>query len=286
MKRFIVLLTLTITIIGCNENRSKSLSQLKQGKQYFLNEKYDSSIISLNRAIQLDSLNSEAFYYLSKNNYAIENYADGLKYLKLAESQKFNSDSIDELKLDILFATEKFDEYIKYCDKMISRNSSNSKIYRYKANAMFNIALDAKTDDMREEILKDALKSLNIALRLKEHDYHAICSRGSISIFLDDYKGAIRDFDTVIRNEKIDSSIISKAYRYKGITEKLLKNLTYAESLLDSAILYDKSISVLYLNRGDIRLLLKKSALACEDYRKALEFGDERAIDIIREKCN
>ena len=49
--------------------------------------------------------------------------------------------------------------------------------------------------------------------------------------------------------------------------------------------MYNQKKSNLYINRGEIRVLLNKVDLACEDFRKALELGDKNAIDEIREHC-
>ena len=180
---------------------------------------------------------------------------------------------------------EKYDDYIEYCNKLISKNSSNYKMYFNKATALFNKANDAKTSETRVEQLKDALENVNISLNLNKDDNETFVLRGAIRFALADNKGAIGDFDMAISKEEKDSSIISIAYRYKGLTEKDLKNLSVAESLLDSAIIFEKKHAILYINRGDIRISLNKADLACEDYRKALELGDKDAIDRIREKC-
>lgn len=285
MKKITFLTTLILLVLfSCNDNRNKSLSQLQAGKEYYENDKYDSSLTSLNDAIRLDSSNSEAYYYLSKTNYQIGNYNEGLKYLNLAEKRKFNPDSIEVLKLKILFAMEKYDDYIEYCDKLISKNSSNYKMYFNKSKALFNKADDA-TSETSVDLLKEALKNVNISLNLNKGDNETFVLRGAIRYALADNVGAIGDFDMAISQEKKDSSIISIAYRYKGLTEKDLNNLSYAESLLDSAIIFNKKHAILYINRGDIRISLNKTDMACKDYRKALEFGDNDAIDRIRENC-
>jgi len=120
---------------------------------------------------------------------------------------------------------------------------------------------------------------------LNKGDNETFVLRGAIRYALSDNLGAIGDFDMAISQEKKDSSIISIAYRYKGLTENDLNNLRYAESLLDSAIIFEKKQAILYINRGDIRISLNKTDMACEDYRKALELGDNDAIDRIRENC-
>lgn len=285
MKKTTFLLVLFLLMLfSCNDIRNKSLSKLQTAKKYYENNKYDSSLTSLNDAIRLDSSNSEAYYYLSKTNFKIDNYNEALKYLNLAEKLQFNSDSIEALKLRILFEMEKYDDYIESCDRLISKNSSNYKMYLNKATALFNKANDA-TSETRVELLKDALKNVNISLKLNKEDNKTFVLRGAIRYALADNVGAIGDFDMAISQEKKDSSVISIAYRYKGLTEEGLNNLSYAESLLDSAILFAKKNAVLYINRGDIRISLNKTDMACKDYRKALEFGDNDAIDRIRENC-
>ena len=274
-----------LTLLSCNDQKQQAIKQLDIGKEKYYKDKFDTSLTYLNNAIKIDSANAEAYYFLGKVNYEIKNYSDGLKYLNLAEQKKYNYDSVQAMKLETLFAMEKYDDYIDLCNKLISKNTSNYKMYFNKATALFNKANDATTTENKIEKLKEALDNVNISLNLTKNDYETFVLRGAVRFALSDNKGAISDFDIAIKNEKKDSSIISIAYRYKGLTEKELNNLIYAESLLDSSIIFQNKHSTLYINRGDIRILLKKVGLGCEDYRKALEYGDNDAIERIRENC-
>lgn len=283
-KLIIFFLLLCILHLSCKNKKHESLSQLNEGKRFYETNKFDSTLFYLNNAIKLDTLNSEAYYYLSKTNYQIENYEEGFKYLNIAEKKKFNSDSIEVWKLKFLFAMENYEEYIEYCDKLINKNSSNYKMHFNKAKALFNKANDASAET-KLTLLKDALKDVNISINLNNGDNVAFVLRGAIRNALEDNLGAISDFDIAINREKKDSSIISYAYRYKGLTEQDLNNLSYAESLLDSAIIFMKVHAILYIDRGNIRILLNKTDFACEDYRKALELGDNDAIDYVLKHC-
>lgn len=274
-----------LALLSCNNKKQQSIKQLEIGKENYFKGNFDTSITFLNSAINIDSSNAEAYYFMGKVNYQIENYIESLKYLNLAEQKKYNHDSVQEMKLEILFTMKKFDDYIDLCNKLISKNASNYKIYFNKATALFNIANNAASTENKIEKLKEALDNVNISLNLKKNDYETFVLRGAVRFALSDNKGAISDFDIAIKNEKKDSSIISIAYRYKGLTEIELNNLNYAESLLDSAILFQKNNSILYINRGDIRILLKKIDLGCEDFRKAFEYGDNEVIERIRENC-
>ena len=286
MKKVLILsICIILAFVSCNNNKHKSIKQLESGIAFYNKNKLDSSLICLTEAIKLDTTNSEAYYFLSKVNYKIINYSDGLKYLNIAEKRKYNTDSIQELKLKLLFAMENYDEYIDYCNKMISKNTSNYKMYFNKSKALFNKSIDANSEDTKLQLQKEALENISISLNLNKNDNETYGLRGAIRYTLTDYKGAINDFDIVIKSEKKDSLIISISYRYKGLTEKELNNFTYAEALIDSAISYNPKESILFIARGEIRVILNKGDFACDDFRKALELGEKNAIDEIREHC-
>lgn len=282
MKKPVLLSILLILLIfGCSDSKRESLSQLEDEKKHYQNNSYDSSITFLNNAIKLNPSNSEAYYYLSKVNYDIENYSEGLKFVNLAEKHEFNTDSINSLKLKTLFALEKYDDYIQFNNELISKNSSNYKLYFNKAKALYNKS--AKFKNVAQ--LKLALENINISFNLNKKDNEIYVLRGAIRYALSDNKGAIDDFEIAINQEKKDSLIISYAYRFKGLTNIQLKNFNHAEVLLDSAIIYNNDSAVLYHNRGNARFALNKADLACKDYRKALELGYNDAIYNIRENC-
>lgn len=259
--------------------------QLKIAKDYFYQEKIDSCISYLNNVIKIDSTNSEAFYYIAKANYQIDNFVDGLKYLNLAEKNKFDLDSIQMLKLQILFAQENYEDYIAICNRLITKNTSDYKMYFRKATALYNQGNTSTSNELKDKKLKEALDAINTSLNLNKKDYEVYVLRGAIRIALSDNKGALDDIDIAIKNEKKDSSIIFRAYLYKSSVMQGLDNLTYSESLLDTSISYNPKHSILYIVRGDIRSKLNKVNFACDDYRKALELGDNDAIEKIREKC-
>jgi tetratricopeptide (TPR) repeat protein len=281
-----ILTTISIlAIIGCFNRKNKSIEHLKAGKEYYFINRYDSSMIHLKNSIKYDSLNSEAYYYMAKVNEEIGNYNNGIKYIDLANKHKIFSDSIDILKSEILQKMYRYDECIEFCDLAINRNNLNYKMYLEKARALFNKSNRETNKNKRLETLYGALDNVNIVLKLNKLNNESITLRGIIRYGMNDYKGAIKDFDTVIYKYKNDSTIISKAYRYKGLSQKRLKNYIHAELLLDSAIIYNKRKAVLYANRGDIRSKLKKMDLACEDYKIALEFGYEYAIETMYKSC-
>ena len=112
IKNSALIITLCVILLSCNDSQKQSINQLKIGKEQYYNSKFDSSLNYLNQAINIDSENAEAFYYLGKVNYRINNYNDGLRYLGLAEQKSYNSDSIEVLKLQLLWKMQKYEDYI------------------------------------------------------------------------------------------------------------------------------------------------------------------------------
>lgn len=285
MKNILFLIIILIVFTGCTDNKMNSQKNLRIAKDFYIKNKYDSAIVYLNRAVKLDTSNSEAYYCLSISNYKINNLGEAIKFVDIAEHKKYNSDSTANLKLKILYDQQKYDDFIVICDRLIKKNSSNYKIYFEKSTALFNKANNVESIDEKIELLKKAMDNINISLKLNNTNKETFVLRGAIRFALEDFKGAINDFDLVIRSVKKDSSLLSITYRYKGLTEKSIDNLSYAEILLDSAIWFNKESSILYYNRGDIRFGLNKFESACDDYRKSLELGENAAVDRIRERC-
>jgi tetratricopeptide (TPR) repeat protein len=274
-----------LAVTSCERNKDKAVIELETGKNFLFKNKMDSSFKHLNKSLELDTAISGAHYHLAKANYQIKNYKEGLKQIAFYEKGKYNTDSLNEIKLKILYSLKNYDAYVELYNKLISKNPSSYKPYFNKSVALFDKGNKETKDDISIKQLKDALSAINTALSLNNKNSESYVLRGAIRFALSDYKGAIKDLNTVIKSEKNNSHVISQAYRYRGLTEKALNNLVAAKASLDEAILHEKDRSILYINRGDIFILSKKNELACEDFRKALELGDDDSIDRIRENC-
>lgn len=279
------LLILVITNYSCGKNKEHIKLELTKGKEYYYSNKYDSAIVHLNKAINIDSSNAEAFYFLSKVYFSSDNYQEAMRQIELAKKNKFNIDSTNFWKSKIFLAQEKYDDCIKLCDTLLSRNGSDYKVHLTRGTALYNKAAQAETTEEQITLNKEALKNANQALNIHKGDNQIYALRGVIRYGLEDYKGAIKDFDLVIGDEKKDSVVISKVYRFKGLSHKSMGNYQIAENLLDSAIIFNNTSGLNYFNRGYIRLKLKETDDACDDFSKALELGMDDAVYFIRNNC-
>jgi tetratricopeptide (TPR) repeat protein len=96
-----------------------------------------------------------------------------------------------------------------------------------------------------------------------------------------DYQGAIQAYNKAI--EAYPQSAAS--YYYRGFAKFELKDTPGAVKDYTEAINLNPTYAAAYLNRGLARYLLGAQKAACLDFRKASEFGDERADKIIKKFC-
>lgn len=285
IKRIIAPIIVLIAISACNSNYKKT-DEIEQAKKYYFNAKYDSSIYYLNNIIEVDPNNAEAFFYLSRATYKINNFNMSLIYLNKADSLMFSVDSVEELKIDLFLKMVKYDDVINICDKQISKNPSNYQAYFNKAIALFNKSIAEPDTQASQEYLKLALQNINFSSNFKKNDNEYFVLRGAILYLLDDIKGATSDIEIALLREKRDSFVISQAYRWRGLIAEYQNNLESAEHFLDSAIEYANYREVLYIDRGNIKSELNKKDEACNDYRNALRLGDTSAVSKIKINCN
>ena len=96
-----------------------------------------------------------------------------------------------------------------------------------------------------------------------------------------DYQGAIQAYNKAI--EVYPQS--AAAYYYRGFAKFELKDNLGAVKDYTEAIKLNPTYAVAYLNRGLARYLLGAQKAACFDFKKASEFGDERADEIMKKFC-
>lgn len=285
MKTFLTTTIVLIVLSSCNL-KHKDTQEIEQAKKYYFNAKYDSSIYYLNNIIEVDPNNAEAFFYLSRATYKINNFNMSLIYLNKADSLMFSVDSVEELKIDLFLKMVKYDDVINICDKQISKTPSNYQAYFNKAIALFNKSIAEPDTQASQEYLKLALQNINFSSNFKKNDNEYFVLRGAILYLLDDIKGATSDIEIALSREKRDSFVISQAYCWRGLIAEYQNNFESAEHFLDSAIEYANYREVLYLDRGDIKMQLNKKNEACNDYRSALRLGDTSALSKIKINCN
>ena len=110
--------------------------------------------------------------------------------------------------------------------------------------------------------------------------YH---DRGLAKVELEDYKGAIQDFNKAIELEYIKLNL---AYNNRGAAKRNLKDYRGAIEDYTKAIGINPNYANAYYNRGAAKISLGQKDNGCLDFSKARELGFAGAYGRIRKLCN
>lgn len=106
--------------------------------------------------------------------------------------------------------------------------------------------------------------------------------RGNCKMELEDYRGAISDYE-IATNFKVEVS--SELFSRIGWCKMQLENYVAAKIDFNQAILLDMKEGANYFYRGICNYNIKLKESACKDWSKAGELGYEKAYDSIKEYC-
>jgi tetratricopeptide (TPR) repeat protein len=129
---------------------------------------------------------------------------------------------------------------------------------------------------------KGAIKDYDKAIKEDKAYTDAYFNRGTCELGLKDFKSAMADFTKAI---ELDPKYV-KAYYSKATV--LISQEKYAEALpeLDKAIELDQTTPNALTLRGQIRAQTGNEKGACEDFSKAKEIGDKNADKYISQFCS
>lgn len=138
-----------------------------------------------------------------------------------------------------------------------------------------------------KENVKDyqgALEDLTLADKISNLNNYS--AKGWLKIKLEDYRGAIFEYDKAI----IDFPKASD-YEYRGDAKFSIKDYQgaindYSQAILEYKKFPDSDLSYIYFNRGLAKLNLKQTNSGCLDLSKAGELGVKEVYDIIKKNCN
>jgi len=128
-----------------------------------------------------------------------------------------------------------------------------------------------------------AIADFNEAIKFKSNYNEAYFYRGKTKAKLQDYRGAISDYNKAINIYPAYTII----YYYRGNAKFDLKD--YEGAILDytkQIQLYPDNSPEEYYNRGLAKLNLKQKNSGCLDLSKAGELGYEGAYEAIKKYCN
>ena len=110
-----------------------------------------------------------------------------------------------------------------------------------------------------------ALRALNRTISAKSDFAEAFNNSGSVKYMLQDYMGALSDFNTAF---KLKSS--AKTYFGRGLVRIALDSLKEAISDFDETIKLEPNYAEAYYYRGGANFLLAEYQLAVDDYTRAI----------------
>jgi len=227
--------------------------------KYRLGFERDSSLLDLNRAIELAPDNS-------------------LLYAKRAEV-KSNTHDLEAGKIN-------YDDAIADLDKAIELDPNNSDFYRQRG---FNQSQKGSNLTAAEDFDK--------AITLNKSNPEYFNERGLLRLKLEDFKGAVEDFSNAINlNEEQQKEYL---YRNRGLARYnsrdfrgAIRDYTKSINLISEQLRTEKfnrafkyKLTNAYLLRGSSFMAIKKNYEGCMDFRKAEELGERRAINYLKKYC-
>ncbi len=126
----------------------------------------------------------------------------------------------------------------------------------------------------------NALSDIDKAIEMAPDVFGYYNHRGLIYLYKKDYQKAIENLDKSIQIEP--KNIV--AYIYRGDTYRESGKYDEAVKNYTSALELDNTLISAHNNRGYVYYKLKDTKDACDDFKKACDFGDCRAIDHLKER--
>lgn len=131
-----------------------------------------------------------------------------------------------------------------------------------------------------------ALKDLNQAIDLDDAYAPAFSSRGYVRGFaepdsLKDIRGAIADYSRAFELDTLRHDYLNM----RGLLHMRLREFDNAMEVFNHALRRDPGNGAYLANRGATHLLLKHTAAACADLRRAHDLGNAGATQLLDKYC-
>ena len=271
MKYKLLLLFFTVTI------SYKSFSQtvdeyINLGLDELPKSKYSSAIDYLNKAISLDPLNSETYFYKGiVYLYFIQNFDSA--YIYFEKTQKLNPTNPQPYYhlARIEFFRKNYEKALTYSNKSIIHTNINSEYYKVRSN------IKLKLNDSIGCIL-----DLDTAIILNPEDNYLILERGKSFSHFNYFNKAFQDFDYIISKCGKNGLCTSGVFYEKG--KAYLKQNQYDNALIEfNKEFYNRRYMIetwgneyylnLYYYRGLTYINLNLINQACADFKKAIDLG-------------
>lgn len=289
MKKYIIISLVVTLLFSCTTDRKKAYEHYLKAKELVKQGDITNAFSEIDNAIALDSINLDFQIVKAQINYEADNYEEAISILKGLLSKNFKADTVNynigtyyfgygnhfSRQNERVKANEAFEKAIIYYNYTINYNIQYYLAYIGKQSALHNL----KRYD-------EALVVLNTAINLFPDEIILIRNRGIEKTLLGDLKGALADLNQAIESDKLDSTEIATAYRFRGIL--YIEKDNFDQAIIDytRAIEYNPKNELALYNRAQCYQEKGLKDKACEDFRKAAELGFVSAYQTIKEYCN
>lgn len=245
-----LLIILSLSIIGCNDNRS----YLEKGIELFEKGEYKGSAIEIKNAIQEDPTISAAFYYMALLDEKAKRYK--AMRISLLESVKLDPDNIKaKLKLGKLFLLfNEIDSSLKEIESILIKHPNQLDAFSIKASILIRqgkvdsslvLINDILQKDpghieatslkavvlMKKELFKDAENTLIPAIQKNPDNISLLLLKTQLDSKLEDTAALIEDYEKLaaLKPDNIKLKLtLSHAYfkaNKKDKSEEILRSL-------------------------------------------------------------
>jgi len=291
MKSYLALLIVTCGIIlSCTSNKKKSVDHFAKSNNYFNKKDYGNASKEIDTALLLDSANFDNKILKAKILLEMNSIDDALKIYKSILNEKFKSDTINYLigncyfELGHYYNSQKTDEEkslnayqntVLYSDFALKINPKYYAAHILKGKALHNLN---KHDE--------SMITINKAMALFPDSLYLKLGRGVEKHFLGDDFGAMIDISNAIQSNKLDSTDLSDAYRFRASIFIANDSIDLAIQDLTKAIIYNPKNEYSYYQRADLYRVKGLKDKACADFRKCADLGVMTIYDTIRKYCD
>ncbi|HEY5123150.1 MAG TPA: tetratricopeptide repeat protein, partial [Ignavibacteria bacterium] len=270
----ILLLIIAIPLVSCKKISSKYFDS---GRQLYLNNNYEKSLSKFDKAVFFDDSKKNR-EYRGYAYCALEKYDLGIQDFNIALSNNTCYDVESYMRRGICYYyIGNYQESIKDFREAIKRNC------KHRDYVFF--LLGGAQKKLSDYV--GAIRSFGEAIILDQNVFEYYFVKASTEYDYKDYYSAINTLNSSFKAKDADRM---KVYFMLGNCDFRLENysdaiISYTLSIL--SISTDKETEgAAYLNRGLSYINRSSYENACADFSKALEYGNDKAQEMINTYCN
>ncbi|MGZ3864470.1 MAG: tetratricopeptide repeat protein [Bacteroidia bacterium] len=269
---------------------------------------YESAEKNLQISLQIDPDNFSCTKYLGRTFFEDKKYELAKKYYNDAEKMEPNDRELMLYLAELKAVGQDVKGAIDMYTAIILENETNSPLayigrgmLKYKQKQYAYAVKDIETglrqnkfkdagDDIYNNLAeakfelqdyKGAIKCFDTLIKRNPKNEFALTYRGAAKIEVNDFSSAIADLTEAI---KLNSKSYV-AYNFRGTAKGGLKQYIEALKDLDQAIKIKFDYASSYVNRASIRMASKDRKGACEDLKKADQLGSDVAYKLVQQYC-